>query len=157
MALFTMNMYRHWVCLIVRKLGGNPCIILSKEGIAQGTQETMFHYTVEIIPLAEKLWEGHGDITTPFYADDLNLAGQARKVARAFVTARRYGPSLGYFSRAPKSWCVCTAADEEVVKAIMLQHDIAIQYTWGTRYVGGYIGIDILLYLHVYLCTYTCN
>ena len=142
MALFTMNMYRHWVRLIVREPGSDPCIILSKEGIVQGAPEAMFHYAVGMLPLAEKLREGHGNITTPFYADDLNLAGRAQKVARAFVMAGRYGPSLGYFAGAPKSWCVCTAVDEEVVKVIMLQHDIAIQYTRGTRYVGGYIGFN---------------
>ena len=32
------------------------------------------------------------------------------------------------------------AVDEMEMKAIMLQHAIAIQYTRGTRYVGGYIG-----------------
>ena len=58
------------------------------------------------------------------------------------MTARRYGHSLEYFAGVPKLWCVCTAADEEVMKAIMLHHDIAIQYTRGTRYVGRYIGSD---------------
>ena len=128
MALFTMNMYRHWVRLIVREPGDNPCIILSKEGIAQGAPEAMFHYAVGMLPLAEKLREGHGNITSPFYADNLNLAGRARKVAQAFATARRHGSSLGYFAGALKLWCVCTAADETEVKAIMLEHEIAIQH-----------------------------
>ena len=100
------------------------------------------NYAVRMLPLAEKLWEEHGNITTPFYANNLNLAGQAPKVVRAFVTARRYGSSLGYFAGAPKSWCVITAADEEVMKVIMLQHNIVIQYTRGTKYVGGYIGFN---------------
>ena len=56
-------------------------IILSKEGIVQRAPVAMFHYVVGMLPLAEKLREGHGDIASPFYTDNLNLAGRAQKVA----------------------------------------------------------------------------
>ena len=102
MALFTMNMYRHWVCLIVREPGGDPYVIHSKEGIVQGAPEAMFHYAVGMFPLVEKLREMHGSTTSSFYANDLNLGGRTQQTARPFVTARRYGPSLGYFAGVPK-------------------------------------------------------
>ena len=49
MALFTMNMYRHWVRLIVREPGGDPCIILSKEGIVQDASKAMFHNACSLV------------------------------------------------------------------------------------------------------------
>ena len=126
----------------MREPGGGLCVIHLKGGIVQGAPDTMFHYVVGMLLLTEKLREMHGSITSPFYADNLNLAGRVQQVARAFVVARRYGPSTRYFAGVPKSWCVHTAADGAEVKAIMLQHDIVIQYTRGTIYVGGYIGSE---------------
>ena len=43
MAKFTLNMYRHHVRMIVRVTGGEPHIILSKEGVVQGAPKAMVH------------------------------------------------------------------------------------------------------------------
>ena len=140
MAKFTMNLYRHHVRMIVRVAGSQPHIILSKEGVVQGAPEAMVHYAVGMLPLAKKIKTLHAAITTPFYADDLTLAGGAEECAAAFNTVRRFGPSIGYFAGAPKSWVICSEEVEDEVKEIMEGKGIEIQYTRGTRYVGGFIG-----------------
>jgi hypothetical protein len=140
MAKFTMNIHRHHVRLVIREPGGDPHIILSKEGVVQGAPESMFHYAIGMLPLAKKIRALHGDVTAPFYANDLTLAGTATKCAEAFQTVRTYGPSVGYFTSAPKSWVVCTKEDEGNTREIMESNNINIQYTRGTRYVGGFVG-----------------
>ena len=72
----------------------------------------------------------------PFFADDLTLAGRAKECARAFNTVRKFGSSIGYFAGAPKSWVIFSGEAEGEVRDIMIDHDITIQYTRGTRYVG---------------------
>ena len=144
MARFTLNMYRHHVRMVVRVPGGTPYVILSQEGVVQGAPESMFHYALGMLPLARKIRHLHGGVTMPFFADDLTLAGRAKECARAFNTVRKFGPSIGYFAGAPKSWVICSGEAEMEVREIMMEHDINIQYTRGTRYVGGFIGSEAM-------------
>ena len=75
---------------------------------------------------------GRGEgVVTPFFADDLTLGSRARPVARALVAACRYGPSLGYYPSAAKSWCVLPAADEAAARAAHAKEGVTTQYTRG--------------------------
>jgi len=39
---------------------------------------------------------------------------------------------------------ICSGEAEREVREIMMEHDINIQYTRGTRYVGGFIGSEAM-------------
>ena len=45
--------------MVVRVSGGDPYIILSKEGVVQGAPESMFHYALGMLPLAKKIRSLH--------------------------------------------------------------------------------------------------
>ncbi len=53
MARFTMNCYCHFVRLVVRLLGGEPIILMSKEGSMQGDSLGMILYGIGMLPLVE--------------------------------------------------------------------------------------------------------
>ena len=80
----------------------------------------------------------------PHFADDLTLAGRVKECAQALNTVSQFGPSIGYFAGAPKLWVICSGEAEGEVRDIMSDHDITIQYTRGTRYVGGFIGSEAM-------------
>ena len=54
----------------------------------------------------------------------------------------RWGPSFGYFPEPKQSWLVCDPKIEDYARRIFGQEDLAIQITYGMRYLGGHIGTE---------------
>ena len=142
MARFTLNTYRHYVRMVVRNPGQKPHVILAKEACIQGDPISMFLYEIGLLPLAERLRADHDTVACPFFADDLTLAGRSRAVAGAMKTVITYGPSLGYYAAAAKSWVICAEWAEGAAREQMEAQGLQIQYTRGHRYVGGFVGSD---------------
>jgi hypothetical protein len=52
----------------------------------------------------------------------------------------RHGPWYGYFPNPRKTWYICKAEDKAVALQVFEANDLAIQYSCGQRYLGGFIG-----------------
>ena len=63
---FTLNMYHHFVQLLVRESVKESHILISHKGIVQGSPELMFDYAIRMLRLAEKANEEYWGVTTPF-------------------------------------------------------------------------------------------
>ncbi len=74
------------------------------------------------------------------FADNLTLAARARLVVRAFITVECFGPSVGYFASAPKSFSICPKTDEVAMRAAHDAEGLKPSYTQGHRYVGVFVG-----------------
>ena len=139
-ARFVFNCYRHFVRCIVRIPGSDPRTLTSREGVIQGCVLGMVCYGIALLPLAERLWQEVPECLQPWYADDFVITGPAWSNARCFNLLKRWGPSVGYFPSAEKSFHICPRRDEARAKAEFEAAGLQVQYTRGHRYVGGFIG-----------------
>ncbi|KAL7530967.1 hypothetical protein ACHAXR_004921 [Thalassiosira sp. AJA248-18] len=97
-------------------------------------------YGVGLMPLASSMREAIPDALQPWFADDAAGAGKATDNARCLNFLMTLGPKYGYSLEPDKCWYICKAEDEEVAKAAFQQFGLAINYTRGRRYLGGFIG-----------------
>ena len=106
--------------LICRQSGGEPEIILSKEGVTQGDPLAMALYGISLLPLAEIMPKRFPDVLQPWYADDAAMQGRPDQVAAWFKLLCDLGPHFGYFPEPEKSFAICPLATEDDVKAARL-------------------------------------
>ena len=78
---FAFNCYRRDVRLVCRRPGREALIILSKEGVTQGTPLSMALYGIVLLPLAEILQEEFPSVMQPWYADNDAMNGSTSEVA----------------------------------------------------------------------------
>ena len=72
---------------------------------------------------------------------DLSGAGKLTQLRKWWDNIVIYGPPLGYFPRADKSWLIVKPNLEQSAKEIFAGTDVCIT-TNGHKYLGGYIGLD---------------
>ena len=96
-ARFAFNCYRNWAQLLLRHPGEPPATILSREGFTQGDPLSMVLYGISLFPLAEELRAADLGILSPFYADDAEFYGSARRRAQLLNLLMKRGPDRGYF------------------------------------------------------------
>ncbi len=138
---FAFNRYRHQNIVFVRNRPGKPPImILSREGIAQGSSLSMNLYGVTLLPLLKRMHEAVPDALAPAYADDTATAGKAVHNAACLSYLLCHGPRYGYFHDPGKFWYVCKVKDETVAQRAFKANDLDIQYSRRQRYLGGFIG-----------------
>ena len=54
-ARFAFNCYRHWVQLLLRRMGDPPVTIMSQEGVTHGDPLSMVLYRITLVTLAKEL------------------------------------------------------------------------------------------------------
>eukprot|EP00794_Sanderia_malayensis_P005044 gene5044-biopygen4106 len=117
--------------------------ISSCEGTTQGDPLAMPMYAIGIVPLldliAENCVNDDNIIKHAAFADDLGGAGKLHVVRSWWNRIVEFGPKLGYFPNATKSWLVIKLDVEQEAREIFDGTDIQIT-TEGRKYLGGFIG-----------------
>ena len=94
---FAFNCYTHWSQLLLSQPGEPPVTILSREGVTQGDPLSMVLYGITLVPLVEDLRAADPGILSPFYADDADFDGSARRSAQLLKMLTRRGAGSGIF------------------------------------------------------------
>ena len=137
---FAFNCYMHFIQLVMRDPGNAAVIILSMEGCTQGDVLAMILYGITTLPLLEQVREDVPGAFVPMYADDLASGGAARRNASVMQSLILHGSDYGYYPEPEKSWYICLLEDEAEARRVFEEFGLAIQFTRGQRYVGGFIG-----------------
>ena len=95
--------YKHWAQLLLLQPGELPVTLLSREGVTQGDPLSMVLYGITLVPLAEELRAADLGILSPFYADDADFDGSARRSAQLLKLLMKRGPNRRYFHEPAKS------------------------------------------------------
>ena len=94
--------------------------IKSLEGTTQGDPSSMPVYAVGIIPLMLEAAEPTDDrkekARQSAYADDLAGAGTVSELKKWWDIIVEYGPYIGYYAKAEKSWLIVKPEYEEEAK-----------------------------------------
>ena len=67
--------------LLLRHTSDAPVILLRRERVTQGDPLLMVPYGISLFPLAEDLRDADPTLFSPFYADDAEFDGLARRSA----------------------------------------------------------------------------
>ena len=126
-------------------MGGKE--ILSQEGTTQGDPMAMPAYTVGITPLLQMIKVREDDVSTAgdekvkhaAYADDLGGAGVLECLRTWWNQVVHFGPLLGYYPKASKSWLVVKEDRVDTAREIFADTDINIT-SEGRAYLGGFVG-----------------
>ncbi len=143
MATYVKNCYGSPSRLFV--MGGKE--ILSQEGTTQGDPMAMPAYTVGIAPLLKMIQVREDDVSTASdekvkhaaYADDLGGAGVLGYLRTWWNKVVHFGPLLGYYPKASKSWLVVKEDRMDAAREIFADTDINIT-SEGRAYLGGFVG-----------------
>ena len=135
MATYLSNCYKTPARLFV--IGGGE--VLSSEGTTQGCPLAMPGYGIGILPLLILIKDNDPILLHVAYADDLGAGSKLRNLRNWWDKICLYGPLLGYYPKASKSWLVVKAEKEEEAKQIFAGTGIQIT-TEGRKYLGGYVG-----------------
>ena len=109
-ATYVINSYSREARLFIS--GGEE--ITSAEGTTQGNPTAMTIYALGSLPLLS--------ITTtdntkhPAYADDISCVGKLRNMLTWWNKLNTFGPKLGYFPKANKSWLIVKPEKYETTK-----------------------------------------
>ena len=134
MAIYVRNCYIRPSRLFIT--GGGE--ISSSEGTTQADLIAMSAYGVGITPLF-KLCSQNSTVKQAAFADDLIGADRLAELRTYWDNVCKFGPPLGYYSKASKSWLVVKEDRFESAKRIFEGTNINIT-TEGRCYLGGYIG-----------------
>ena len=137
-ARFSFNCYRHSTVMVVRRRGGTPEYILSREGVTQGDPLSMLLYGLAMTPLALILQREEPGVVWAWYADDAALSGPPAAVANGMRLLLRYGPARGYFPCPAKS--ILIDAPPEDSPGGRLLAEFSFEAPAGSRYLGGFLG-----------------
>ena len=136
MAMYVRNCYRRPSRLFIS--GGGE--VQSSEGTTQGDPLAMSAYGVGITPLF-KLSGQNLDTKQAGFADDLIGAEKLVGLRNYWDNINTYGPLLGYYPKASKSWLVVKENLFADAKRIFDGTEINIT-TQGRKYLGGFIGTE---------------
>ena len=137
-ARFSFNCYRHSTVMVVRRRGGVPEYILSREGVTQGDPLSMLLYGLAMTPLALILQREEPGVVWAWYADDAALSGPPAAVANGMRLLLRYGPARGYFPFPAKS--ILIDAPPEDSPGGRLLSEFSFKAPGGSRYLDGFLG-----------------
>jgi hypothetical protein len=151
-ARFAFNCYRHYVRCLVRCPGGEPSILLSREGVTQGCPQSGILYGLGLLPLAGFLRRdsdakqpSNSMVLQPWYPNNLAMMGASKRIARVFQLLMENGPSMGYFPEPAKLYHICPKEEEVEARAAFEEAGIEVNYCRGKHYVGGFVGSEAML------------
>ncbi len=84
-------------------------------------------------------------VLQPWYANDLAMMGASKRIARVFQLQMKKGPSMGYFPEPAKSYHICSKKEEAEARAAFEEAGIEVNFCWGKRFVGGFVGSEAML------------
>jgi hypothetical protein len=137
---------------LVRCPGGEPSILLSREGVTQGCPHSGILYGLGLLPLAEFLQcdsdakqPSNSTVLQPWHANDLAIMGASKRIARVLQLLMEKGPSVGYFPEPAKSYHIFPKEEEAEARAASEEAGIEVNFCQGKRYVGGFVGSEAML------------
>ena len=133
LATYTINCYQIPSRLFVQ--GRKE--ISSAEGATQGDPVAMPIYAIGITPLLSEIKEPNSNVTQAAFADDLDGVGKLQQLLTWWNNIVEYGPLLGYYPRADKSWLVVKEYLFE--EAIEVFSGSNVRITVGHEYLGGFL------------------
>lgn len=135
MSTYLRNCYKTAARLFVS--GGRE--ISSAEGTTQGDPLAMQGYGVGIMPLLSLLKAENPDVKHLAYADDIGGGSSLGNLRQWWDKMVEFGPYLGYFPKASKSWLVVKPEKLQDAELIFAGSGVQIT-TEGRKYLGGYVG-----------------
>ena len=135
MAMYVRNCYRRPSRLFIT--GGGE--ITSSEGTTQGDPAAMSAYGVGITPLFKLCRQDSPTVKQAGFADDLIGAEKLIALRKYWDSVNTYGPALGYYPKASKTWLVVKENLLEIAKQIFSGTSINIT-SRGRKYLGGFVG-----------------
>ena len=121
--------------------------ILSSEGTTQGDPLAMPVYAIGITPLLSLInatgntLETEHKVKHAAFADDLGGTGKLQQLREWWDKIVKFGPLLGYYPNASKSWLIVKSNQETEAKHIFNDTELNITIE-GRKYLGGYIGTN---------------
>ena len=132
MSTYIRNCYQRPSRLFIT--GGGE--ITSAEGATQGDPLDMSAYGFGITPLFQLI---RNDIKQAVFADDLSGAHKLHTLRKWWDNIETYGPSLGYYPNASKSWLL--VKPHLLSEAERVVHGTEINITMeGRKHFGGFVG-----------------
>jgi hypothetical protein len=105
-----------------------------------------------VLPLAECLRHddnpqqpSNSTVLQPSYANDMVMMGASKRIARVFQLLMEKGPSVGYFPKPAKPYHICPKEEEDEARAAFKAAGIQVNFCRGKRYVGGFVGSEVML------------
>jgi hypothetical protein len=142
---FSFNSYRHYARCLVCSPGGEPSILLSREGVTQGCPQSGILYGLGLLLLMEYLCRNadpqqpsNSTVMQPWCADDLAMMGAGKQIVRVFQLLMEKGPSVGYFPEPAKSYHICPKEKEAEARAAFKEAGIAMNFCRCKHYRGGF-------------------
>ena len=136
---------------IISTLVTGGCEVDSVEGKTQGDPLAMLVYAVEITPLLslinpsenytedQHISEEENNVKQTAFADDFAGCGKLHQLHTWWGKIEQFGPLLGYYPNALKSWLIVKSHCKTQADSIFADTKINIT-TEGRKYLGGYIG-----------------
>ena len=101
----------------------------------------MVLYGITLVPLAEELRAADQGLLSPFYADDADFDGSARRSAQLLKLLMRRGTDRGYFPDPAKYLFISdTPGQEEAAKREFAVEGLTLNFVSVSRYLGAYLG-----------------
>ena len=135
MSIYLKNCYSVPARLFVA--GGNE--VSSAEGTTQGCPLAMPGYGIGILPLLTLIKADDNTIKHVAYADDLGGGSRLEQLRKWWDRITEYGPLLGYYPKASKTWLVVKAEKYEDAQVVFHGTGINISIE-GRKYLGGFVG-----------------
>ena len=110
---FAFNVYRNWVQLLLRQPDDAPVVLLIREGVTQGEPLLMVLYGINLPTLAEELRYADPTVMYPFYANDMESYGSARRSAAQLRLLVEQGLDREYFFDPSKSLFITDNPEEK--------------------------------------------
>ena len=111
----------------------------SEEGTTQGDPSAMATYSLALVPLINALIQLENSALQVTFADDITGAGLLEQLLIWWTKLLEYGPKLGYFPKAAKSFII--VKEEHLERAQQMFADTGINITSaGKRHLGAVIG-----------------
>ena len=113
--------------------------IMSSEGTTQGDPMAMPGYGIGILPLLVLIKADDPALKHVAYADDIGGGSKLVNLRRWWEKVEYFGPLLGYYPKASKSWLV--VKEEMLSEAETLFNGTGINITTeGRKYLGNFVG-----------------
>ena len=115
----------------------------SREGTTQGDPISMAAYGIGLKPLLDRLNLNNvdNDLKQVAFADDISGIGRIVGLKKWWNCISEYGPFIGYFPKASKSWLTVKEEYLELEEKIFLESGVNIT-VYGRKHLGALIGSE---------------